>query len=208
MAQFDDTRLRRPPFTPDFVPIWQHPMTDTNSHDGDFTHDHESNEAEDIATAALRSEEALAERAEARAILTPAMRSLQEAGFYAYLMLDEENRWQVAADDEAGRVSVHYTPDGYEVTLWGSSPGLYADEENPFRRRSLERLARITIPRIARGFLEEHQSATWDEVDQGVAVTIRYELPYERANEIGAFVRAHFNELDDLLTLIETQLAQ
>src|ERR687896_30140 len=103
--------------------------------------------------------------AAARRALEPVQRSLRDAGFYAYGTVDDENRWTIAVDDEAGRIDVRVGEDGVVVELWSSSPGLYADEENEFRRRTRERLARITLPNVARGFLQPHQSASWDEVD-------------------------------------------
>ena len=142
-----------------------------------------------------------------RATLEAARRALEAEGFYAYGTVDDQNRWTVAVDDEAGRVDVRIGDDGLEVTLWASSPGLYADEENEWRRRARERLARITLGNIARGILESQQTATWDEVDQGVAVTTTYELPFTRAEDIGQFVRERLPEIDQLLTDIERRLA-
>lgn len=141
-----------------------------------------------------------------RAALAPAQRSLQAAGFYAYSTLDDQNRWTVAVDDELGRVDVHIGHDGYEVTLWASSPGLYADEENEWRRQARERLARIRLPSVARGFLDEHQTASWEEVDAGIAVSCTYELPFNRGDDIGAFAREHLPGLEEVLTTIERQI--
>ncbi len=143
----------------------------------------------------------------ARRALEPVQASLTAAGFYAYGTLDDANRWTIAADDEAGRIDVRVGPDGFEVELWVSSPGLYAEEENQFRRRALERLARMTIPNIARGLLEPHQTATWDEIDQGVAVGLRYELPFTRSDTIGTFVRERLPELEELLGFVESRVA-
>jgi hypothetical protein len=144
--------------------------------------------------------------AAARRALAPVQRSLTEAGFYAYGTLDDQHRWTIAADDEAGRIDVRVGSDGFEVELWASSPGLYAEEENEFRRRVLERLARMTIPNIARGFLQPHQSASWDEVEQGVAVRLRYELPFTCGDDVGAFVRGKLPELEEVLAFVETQV--
>lgn len=144
--------------------------------------------------------------AQDRKALEPVLQSLKDAGYYAYGMVNEHNIWTIAADDEIGRVDVRVGQDGFEVVLWMSSPGLYADEESPFKQSSLARLARIALPRISRGFLEPHQTVTWDEVDQGVAVTEHYELPFTRAADIGPFVRENHPKLEDLLTLIERQL--
>ncbi len=144
--------------------------------------------------------------ATARRALEPVQASLIAAGFYAYGTLDDQHRWTIAADDEAGRIDVRVGADGFVVELWSSSPGLYAEEENEFRRRALERLARMTIPNIARGFLEPHQSANWDEVEHGVAVRLSYELPFLRAADVGAFVRAKLPELEKLLGFVEQQV--
>lgn len=146
------------------------------------------------------------EIARARRALEPVQRSLIEAGFYAYGTLDDQHRWTIAVDDEAGRVDVRVGPDGFQVELWASSPGLYADEENEWRRRALERLARMTIPAIARGYLEPHQRAEWDEVDHGVAVRLIYELPFTQAADIGRFVRERLPELEALLAFVEERV--
>ncbi len=144
--------------------------------------------------------------ADDRQALEPVLKSLKQAGYYAYGMVNDENEWTIAADDELGRIDVKVGRDGFEVILWMSSPGRYADEESPWKQASRSRLARISLPRIARGFLQPHQTATWDEVDQGVAVSEHYELPFTRAADIGQFVRANHPKLEDLLTLIERQL--
>ena len=141
-----------------------------------------------------------------RKALEPALQSLKDAGYYAYGMVNEHNIWTIAADDELGRIDVRVGRDGFEVVLWMSSPGLYADEESPWKQSSRSRLARIAIPRIARGFLEEHQTASWDEVDQGIAVTEHYELPFTRAGDIGQFVREQHPKLEDLLSTIQREL--
>jgi hypothetical protein len=145
--------------------------------------------------------------ANARRALAPVQASLTEVGFYAYGTLDDQHRWTIAADDEAARVDVRVGADGFEIELAASSPGLYVEEENEFRRRALERLARMTIPNVARGFLQPHQSASWDEVEHGVAVRLRYELPFTRAADVGPFVREKLPELEQLLGFVETQVA-
>jgi hypothetical protein len=138
--------------------------------------------------------------------LAPVKDSLTAAGYYAYGTIDDQNRWSIAVDDETGRVDVHIGKDGLEIVLWASSPGLFAEEENPWRQQARARLVRISLPRIARGFLEPHQTARWDETEQGIAVTETYELPFNRSDDVGAFVREHLPRLEDLLILIERQL--
>lgn len=138
--------------------------------------------------------------------LEPVRQSLLSAGFYAYGTIDDQNRWSIAVDDEMGRVDVRIGDDGYAVVLWTSSPGLYADEESPWRQQSRARLARMMLPNVARGYLEDHQSASWDEVDQGVAITEHYQLPFTRAEDVGQFVVEHLPRLEEVLTTIERQL--
>ena len=138
--------------------------------------------------------------------LEPVKASLERAGFYAYGTFDDQRRWTIAVDDELGRVDVRIGDDGFAIEMWATSPGLFVEEENDWRRRAHERLARMTIPNIARGMLAPHQSANWDEVEQGVCVRVRYDLPFTRADQVGAFVREHLPELDDLLTKVESQI--
>ncbi len=144
--------------------------------------------------------------ANARRALAPVQVSLEAAGFYAYGTVDDQNRWTIAADDEAGRVDVRVGEDGFAVELWATSPGMYVEEENEFRRRALERLARMTIPSVARGFLAPHQSAWWDEVEHGVAVRLSYGLPFAQAAAVGGFVREKLAELEQLLGFVESQV--
>lgn len=146
--------------------------------------------------------------ARARETLAPVRESLAAAGFYAYGTVDDENRWVISADDEAGHVDVRVGADGFQVDLWTTSPGLFSEEENEFRRRAMERLARMSLPAIQQGFLEPHQAAWWDEVEHGPAVRIRYELPFTRATDAGAFVRQRLPELEQLIGLIEIQIAR
>jgi hypothetical protein len=145
--------------------------------------------------------------ARARGALAPVRDALEQAGFYAYGTVDAENRWVISADDEDGHVDVRLGQDGYEVDLWSTSPGLFADEENDFRRRAMERLARMHLPAIQQGFLAPHQATWWDETDRGPAARIRYELPFTRAEHAGVFVREHLPELEQLLDFISTQVA-
>jgi hypothetical protein len=138
--------------------------------------------------------------------LEPVRESLRAAGFYAYTTYDDQQRWTVAVDDELARIDVRVGMDGYHVQLWGSSPGMFADEENEWKRRAQQRLVRIMLPNIARGQLDDNQHVQWDDVDQGIAVRIAYELPFTRADQIGSFVRAHLTELDELLMKVESQI--
>ncbi|MFN8594119.1 MAG: hypothetical protein U0031_21905 [Thermomicrobiales bacterium] len=145
--------------------------------------------------------------ARAREALAPVRAALEAAGFYAYGTIDEENRWVVSADDETGRVDVRLGSDGFAIDLWTTSPGFFADEENDIRRRARERLARMTLPNLTRGFLAPHQAAWWDDEERGPAARVRYELPFTRAGDAGTFAREHLAELEELLAFVETQIA-
>jgi hypothetical protein len=138
--------------------------------------------------------------------LEPVRLSLREAGFYAYTSYDDQQRWTVAVDDEVGRIDVRVGLDGYHIELWGTSPGMFADEENEWKRRAQQRLVRIRLPNIARGHLADHEHVQWNEIEQGLAVWITYELPFTRASQIGAFVRAQLPALEELLTRVESQI--
>ena len=145
--------------------------------------------------------------ARAREALAPVRDALEGAGFYAYGTIDDENRWVISADDEAGHVDVRVGPDGYQLELWATVPGLFSEEENDFRRRAMERLARMTIPAVRQGFLAAHQFAWWDENEGGPGARIRYELPFTAADQAGTFAREHLPELEKLLDFLATQVA-
>jgi len=141
-----------------------------------------------------------------RQALEPVRAVLADAGFYAYGTLDDQGRWTVAADDEAGHIDVRVGADGFAVELWGTSPGLYAEEENEFRRRMLERLVRMNLPAINRGLLEPHQSAAWDDAEGGIRIHLSYELPFTRRDDIGEFVRNRLGELEDMIAFVESRV--
>jgi hypothetical protein len=143
---------------------------------------------------------------EQKARLARARQSLADAGFYAYGMLDDRQRWVVAIDDELGQADVRLDDDAYVIELRGVSPGLFSEEESEWRRRALERLARRVIPNVARGMLEPNQTASWSENDEGVTVGVTYRLPLSQGDEIGDFVRRALPEIDDLVTEVESQL--
>lgn len=145
--------------------------------------------------------------ARAREALAPVQAALEAAGFYAYGTVDTEHRWVISADDEAGHIDVRVGDDGFQVDLWTTSPGMFTEEENDFRRRAMERLARRTLPAVVQGFLEPHQAAWWDESESGPAARVRYELPFVRAADAGTFVREQIPELERLISFIETQIA-
>lgn len=141
-----------------------------------------------------------------RVALEPVVAALSNAGFYAYITLDHANRWSVACDTEAGRVDVRLGTDGYLLEVWDTSPGLFWDEEDEHRREAKERLARVTLPGIARGFLETSQSIWWDDDEHGVGARIQVELSFAARERIGLIVQQQLERLNDLLVLVETRL--
>lgn len=152
--------------------------------------------------------EIAAQNEQSRYLLVPVKHSMEAVGFYAYSTLNQDQRLEVASDDEEGRFDVWVEGESYVIKLWTSSPGLFMDEENQWRRRAMERLARITIPRVAQGHLAPHQEALWDEEDRGVAVRLTYRLPLARAVDVGPFIRECIPELTEVLELVERQVAQ
>jgi hypothetical protein len=141
-----------------------------------------------------------------RYLLQLAQQFLQGAGFYSYLMIDDEQRWVAAADDEAGRVDVRLDGAAYQIEVCSSSPGLFMEEESEWRRTALERLARRVVPNVARGMLGEHESAFWSEEDRGVAVCITRHLPLDKAQQVPLVVRQGLDQLEELLTRVESEL--
>ncbi|CAN5774043.1 hypothetical protein BH20CHL4_BH20CHL4_06050 [soil metagenome] len=143
---------------------------------------------------------------EERRLLELARSALSLNGFYAYVMLDEHQQWCVAADDEEGRVDVHADAGGYVVQVCSSSPGLFMEEESVWRRQALERLARRVVPNVARGMLDEHQTATWNDDDHGVSVCTSHQVAAESPGQVPLVARQALTRIDDLLTLVESQL--
>ncbi len=141
-----------------------------------------------------------------KALLAHARQSLADEGFYAYGMLNERQQWVVAIDDERGQADVRLEDRAFVVEIRGVSPGLFSEEESEWRRRALERLARRVIPNVVRGMLEPNQTASWSEQDEGVAVGMTYTFPFDRADDIGPFVREMLPQIDDLVTEVESQL--
>jgi hypothetical protein len=144
--------------------------------------------------------------ADDRPLLEAARAALEAAGFYAYIMVDEEQRWCVAADDELGRIDILAEQDHFAMTVCGASPGLFMEEESEWRRRALERLARRVVPNIAQGMLEPHQQATWDQQEHGVTVCTTHDVPLDDPGRLPVVARQALTDLDDLLTLVESQL--
>jgi len=141
-----------------------------------------------------------------RAALVPVAEALRAAGFYAYVSLDAENRWSVACDTDEGRVDVRIGADGFDLDVWDTSPGLFADEDDERPRIARERLARVSLPAIARGFLEPGQDVWWDELEHGIGVRLRLQLPFTVQSLIGAIAKRQLAELNEVIALVESRL--
>jgi hypothetical protein len=149
-------------------------------------------------------DEALSSRE--RAALEAIAGSLRRNQWYAYLTLDQENRWIVACDAEEGHVDVRIGADGFDIDAWATSPGLFWDEEDERRRAVKERLAQVSLPALARGFLDPHQQIWWDESDHGVGARVHHQLPFSTQERLSQFALSYLAELNDLIAIVETKL--
>lgn len=131
---------------------------------------------------------------------------LRSDGFYAYLTLDDENRWVVACDTDEGRIDVRIDPEGYDLNVWDTSPGLFLEEEDERRRAALERLARVSLPALARGYLQPGQEVWWDEPFHGVGVRLRSRLPFSARDQLGSLARHRLADLNQLIAFVERKL--
>jgi hypothetical protein len=143
-----------------------------------------------------------------REALQSVLEELTAAGLYAYITVDDMSRWTVASDTEFGRIDVRVGADGYELDVWDTSPGLFWEEEEDHRREAFERLARVSLPAIARGMLDAGQEAWWDETDHGIGVRVHCELPFARREQIAAIAERQLEILNDTIALLERRLVE
>ncbi len=151
---------------------------------------------------------------DARMALQPVIETLRGAGFWAYPLFGEDGEWLVACDTEAGRVDVRIGQDGYRVDVWDVSPGLFFDEEDERRRLAKERLARMTVPRLAemlrRAPLDPVErlftDAWWDDQEHGVGVRLQLEVPFSAGPVLPDVVNALLARLNELLEELERRL--
>jgi hypothetical protein len=139
--------------------------------------------------------------------LEPVVGIFRKAGFYAYRTLDAENNWCVACDLEEGHIDVRIGDDGYELDVWAISPGLYVDEEDSRRQHALERLARVSLPGIRRGLLEENQTIEWDAHERGLSLRSRFIVPFSIDERLPGVALQQLSELNDALSVIERRIA-
>jgi hypothetical protein len=150
----------------------------------------------------------IVQRLSDREALQPVLHDLSATGLYAYITVDEMSRWSVASDTEFGRIDVRIGADGYELDVWDTSPGLFWEEEEDQRREAFERLARVSLPAIARGLLDAGQEAWWDDADHGIGVRVRCELPFARREQIAAIAQQQLELLNDTIALLERRLVE
>ncbi len=143
-----------------------------------------------------------------RAALDAIAESLRRDRMYSYLTLDRENRWIIACDSEEGHIDFRIGADGFDIDAWATSPGLFWDEEDERHRIAKERLARISLPAIARGFLLPNQEIWWDESDHGVGARVRHQLPFSTQEQLSQFALTYLAELNDLIAFVETKLVE
>ncbi len=147
-------------------------------------------------------------RSSDREELRPVLEALSSLGLYAYMTVDEQSRWTVACDTDLGRVDVRVGMDGLDLDVWDTSPGLFWEEEDERRREGLERLARVSLPAVARGLLDSTQEAWWDDTDHGIGVRVHQELPFALRDQVPAFARDQLRILNDAIALIERRLVE
>jgi hypothetical protein len=131
---------------------------------------------------------------------------LTDAGFYAYPHIDEQNRWTVSIDTDEGHVDVRLGGGVYVLEAWDTSPGLFWDEENERRFHALERRARIIMPAIARGLVDDDQEIWWDEHEHGVGARVSTLIPFEDILSIARHSLGLLNQMNELLGEVERRL--
>ncbi len=149
-----------------------------------------------------------------RTALQPIVEVLRAAGYWAYPLYGDDGRWLVACDTEAGRIDVRIGEDGYVVDVWDVSPGLFFEEEDERRRIVRERLARMTLLRLAETIRcsplepgEEFLSDLWwDENEHGIGVRLSLEIPFSATARLPAIVAELLEQLNALIARIEARL--
>lgn len=140
--------------------------------------------------------------------LRPIVELLRREGYYAYLTPGSDNEWLVACDTDRGRVDVRIGSDGLLVEVWDTSPGLFWDDEDERRRTARERLARLTLPAVARGLLDPDEEAWWDEVDHGVGLRLRLQVPFGAQHLLAQVIEEMLARLNDDIAHLEKRLVE
>jgi hypothetical protein len=138
--------------------------------------------------------------------LRPVLEAFRDNGIYAYGTIDDENRWCVACDLEEGHIDVRVGDDGFEMDAWATLTGMYIDEENVRRRHALERLARVTIPSMQRGLLDDTQRLSWDDVEKGIAIRKTIQLPFASTDMLPDIAVQQLEDVNRTLLFLARQI--
>ncbi|MEZ4522316.1 MAG: hypothetical protein R3A46_11835 [Thermomicrobiales bacterium] len=138
--------------------------------------------------------------------LDPVVEVFRGEGFYAYGTFDDENRWCVACDVEDGHIDVRIGDDGFEMDAWATLTGMYVDEENVRRRYALERLARVSIPSIQRGMLDDTELLHWDDVEKGIALRKTIQLPFATTEMLPEIAMRQLQDVNETLLFLARQI--
>jgi hypothetical protein len=138
--------------------------------------------------------------------LDPVVDIFRDRGFYAYGTFDDENRWCVACDLEDGHIDVRIGDDGYEMDAWATLTGMYIDEENARKRHALERLARVSIPAMQRGLLDETERLHWDDVEKGIALRKTIQLPFAASERLPDIALSQLEDVNQTLLFLARQI--
>lgn len=138
--------------------------------------------------------------------LEPVVDRLRRADYWAYGTFDDENRWCVACDLPEGHIDIRIGPDSYEVDAWATLTGMFVDEENRRRRAALERLARVSIPGIQRGYLAENEKLSWDSVEHGIALRRTLTLPFSALEALPDLILQELEHVNATLVFLSRQI--
>ncbi|MFW6076080.1 MAG: hypothetical protein ACOC9Y_10825 [Chloroflexota bacterium] len=138
--------------------------------------------------------------------LQPVVDVFKRAGYYAYGTIDDENRWCVACDLEEGHIDVRIGDDGYEMDTWSTLTGMFIDEENLRRRYALERLARVSIPSIQRGYLDDTERLSWDDFEKGIALRRTIDLPFSATEMLPSIAAEQLEAVNATLLFLARQI--
>lgn len=144
--------------------------------------------------------------ADQKVALDPVVGVFRTEGFYAYGTYDDENRWCVACDVEDGHIDIRIGEDGYEMDAWATLTGMYVDEENTRRRYALERLARVSIPAIQRGILDETEHLHWDDFEKGIALRKTIQLPFATTELLPEIAMNQLSDVNETLLFLARQI--
>lgn len=138
--------------------------------------------------------------------LQPVVEQFRREGYYAYGTFDDQNRWCVACDIEEGHIDVRIGDDGFEMDTWATLIGMFVDEENPRRRHALERLARVSIPGIQRGYLDDTEVLSWDDVEKGLALRRTIDIPFSATDRLPSIALQQLEAVNSTLLFLARQI--